>query len=171
MREFNHISSVFEQIYFHKIFSSINIYIFKNLNPSTKPTYQTALIFPSVYLSYYSLRFDSILFRSQPQWCTMMATRESNSLSLISLPTFFQPWFRKSSVQFSVVWLWLWFFRKSGKDFSTAILERKKLPNRLLRRQLLRRFAPWYHTEVPAFPWRHDSHQGIRFKGFLIFNF
>ena len=55
------------------------------------------------------------------------------SLSLISLPTFFQPWFRNSSVQFSFVWLWLWFFRKSGKkDFSTAILERKKLSNRLV---------------------------------------
>ena len=38
-----------------------------------------------------------------------------------------------------------------------------------LRRQLLRRFAPWYHTEAPAFPRRHDSHQGIRFKGFLCF--
>ena len=38
-----------------------------------------------------------------------------------------------------------------------------------LRRQLLCRFAPWYHTEAPAFPWRHDSHQGIRFKGFLCF--
>ena len=50
-----------------------------------------------------------------------------------SLPTFFQPWFRNSSVQFSVVWLWWWFCRKSGKkDFSTAILERKKLPNRLV---------------------------------------
>ena len=50
-----------------------------------------------------------------------------------SLPTFFQPWFRNSSVQFSVVWLWWWFCRKSGKkDFSTAILERKKSPNRLV---------------------------------------
>ena len=55
------------------------------------------------------------------------------SLSLISLPTFFQPWFRNSSVQFSVVWLWWWFCRKSGKkDFSTAILKRKKLSNRLV---------------------------------------
>ena len=40
-----------------------------------------------------------------------------------------------------------------------------------LRRQLLRRFAPWYHTEAPAFPWRNDSHQGIWFKGFFFFFF
>ena len=32
-----------------------------------------------------------------------------------------------------VWWLWLFYFRKSGKkDFSTAILERKKSPNRLV---------------------------------------
>ena len=32
-----------------------------------------------------------------------------------------------------VWWLWLFFYRKSGKkDFSTAILERKKSPNRLV---------------------------------------
>ena len=116
--------------YFHAFYH--RIHIFKKKLRLVYWNYQTTLIFPFVSLSYHSLRFDSILFRSQPQWCTTRATRESNSFSFISFPTFFQPWFRKSSVQFSVVWLWLWFFRKSGKDFSTAILERKKLPNWLV---------------------------------------
>ena len=32
------------------------------------------------------------------------------------------------------------------------------------RRQLRCRFAPWHHGKAPAFPWRHDSYQGIRFN-------
>ena len=41
--------------------------------------------FVSLSLSDHSLRFDSILFRFQPQWCTTRATRESHS----RYPSFF----------------------------------------------------------------------------------
>ena len=41
--------------------------------------------FVSLSLSDHSLRFDSIIFRFQPQWCTTRATRESHS----RYPSFF----------------------------------------------------------------------------------
>ena len=45
----------------------------------------------SLSLSDHSLRFDSILFRFQPQWCTTRATRESHSRypSFIFITNFF----------------------------------------------------------------------------------
>ena len=79
-------------------------------------------------LSLHSLCFASKLFRSQPQWRAARANRparESTRHPSIHYPLFSNPNFPNS--MFNSL-----FFRKSGKDFSTAIPRWKKLPNRLV---------------------------------------
>ena len=79
-------------------------------------------------LSLHSLCFASKLFRSQPQWRAARANRparESTRHPSIHYQLFSNPNFPNS--MFNSL-----FFRKSGKDFSTAIPRWKKLPNRLV---------------------------------------
>ena len=84
--------------------------------------------FVSLSLSVHSLCFASKLFRSQPQWRAARANRparESTRHPSIHYQLFSNPNFPNS--MFNSL-----FFRKSGKDFSTAIPRWKKLPNRLV---------------------------------------
>ena len=70
-----------------------------------------------------------------------------------------------------VWWLWLFFLQEIGEEglFDGDSGEEEVAESACRwwggqRRQLRCRFAPWHHGKAPAFPWRHDSYQGIRFN-------